>query len=79
MKTTTTDHRALGTTSALDSAVAKIFRRIVPIFAIMMLCNQLNRSNIGYAQEHLEARPDEHSRRRTSSRGRRVRHSPATR
>jgi len=33
--------------SALDSAVAKIFRRIVPLFAIMMMCNQLNRSNIG--------------------------------
>ncbi|MDF3305317.1 MFS transporter [Rhodococcus sp. T2V] len=41
--------------SALDSAVAKIFRRVVPLFAIMMMCNQLNRSNIGYAQTHLEA------------------------
>ncbi|MEU6128450.1 MFS transporter [Saccharopolyspora sp. NPDC047091] len=43
------------TPAPLDSAVAKIFRRIVPIFAVMMLCNQLNRSNIGYAQEHLAA------------------------
>lgn len=40
--------------SALHSAVAKIFRRIVPLFAIMMMCNQLDRSNIGYAQRHLE-------------------------
>ncbi|MFF7650911.1 MFS transporter [Streptomyces sp. NPDC007983] len=30
-------------------------RRVTPLFAIMMMCNQLNRSNIGYAESHLEA------------------------
>ncbi|MCR3722003.1 MULTISPECIES: MFS transporter [Prauserella salsuginis group] len=39
----------------LESATSKIMRRIVPLFAVMMLCNQLNRSNIGYAQHYLEA------------------------
>ncbi|AXG81271.1 MFS transporter [Streptomyces paludis] len=39
----------------LLSATGKILRRVVPLFAIMMMCNQLNRSNIGYAQSHLEA------------------------
>lgn len=42
-------------TPAVDSAVAKIFRRVVPLFIIMLICNQLNRSNIGYAREYLEA------------------------
>ncbi|MGW7520758.1 MFS transporter [Streptomyces sp. NPDC054796] len=40
--------------SPLDSAVAKVFRRVVPLFVVMLICNQLNRSNIGYAQTHLE-------------------------
>ena len=40
---------------AVDSAVSKIFRRVVPLFIVMLICNQLNRSNIGYAQTHLEA------------------------
>ncbi|WP_093799919.1 MFS transporter [Streptomyces sp. Wb2n-11] len=39
----------------VDSAVAKVFRRVVPLFIVMLICNQLNRSNIGYAQVHLEA------------------------
>lgn len=39
---------------ALDSAVAKFYRRMVPLFIIMLICNQLNRANIGYAQEYLE-------------------------
>lgn len=39
----------------LESATGKIMRRVVPLFAVMMLCNQLNRSNIGYAQHYLEA------------------------
>ncbi|WP_435118732.1 MFS transporter [Amycolatopsis thermoflava] len=39
----------------LDTAVGKVFRRVVPLFVVMLICNQLNRSNIGYAQEHLEA------------------------
>ncbi len=41
--------------SPVDSAVAKVFRRVVPLFIVMLICNQLNRSNIGYAQVHLEA------------------------
>ncbi|WP_072688998.1 MFS transporter [Rhodococcus marinonascens] len=43
------------TKTSLDSAVSKIFRRVVPLFIIMLICNQLNRSNIGYAREYLEA------------------------
>jgi MFS family permease len=39
----------------LDRATGKILRRVVPLFAVMMLCNQLNRANIGYAQQHLQA------------------------
>lgn len=41
--------------SPVDSAVSKVFRRVVPLFVVMLICNQLNRSNIGYAQVHLEA------------------------
>ena len=41
--------------SSLDSAVSKIFRRVVPLLIVMLICNQLNRSNIGYAQKYLEA------------------------
>jgi MFS family permease len=40
---------------SLDSAVSKIFRRVVPLLVIMLICNQLNRSNVGYAQKYLEA------------------------
>ncbi|GAF48194.1 sugar phosphate permease [Rhodococcus wratislaviensis] len=45
----------LAVSPAVDSAVSKIFRRVVPLFIVMLICNQLNRSNIGYAQTHLEA------------------------
>ncbi|UIX29234.1 MFS transporter [Streptomyces sp. GQFP] len=41
--------------AAVHSAASKILRRVVPVFAVMMMCNQLNRSNIGYAQDRLEA------------------------
>ncbi|MGY1620778.1 MFS transporter [Geodermatophilus sp. SYSU D00965] len=41
--------------AALSSAVGKFFRRVVPLFIVMLICNQLNRSNIGYAEAHLEA------------------------
>jgi len=44
-----------GRTPGVDAAVSKIFRRVVPLFIVMLICNQLNRSNIGYAQTHLEA------------------------
>lgn len=46
---------SLPASGPLDTAVAKVFRRVVPLFVVMLICNQLNRSNIGYAQEHLEA------------------------
>jgi MFS family permease len=39
----------------LNLAVGKVFRRVVPLFVVMLICNQLNRANIGYAQVHLEA------------------------
>jgi MFS family permease len=34
-------------------ATKKFFKRVLPVMLIMLVCNQLNRSNIGYAQEHL--------------------------
>jgi MFS family permease len=40
---------------AVQSAVSKFYKRMVPLFVVMLICNQLNRSNIGYAQEYLEA------------------------
>jgi len=39
----------------LASAIKKFFRRVLPIMLVMLVCNQLNRSNIGYAQDHLQA------------------------
>lgn len=39
----------------LTSATRKFFRRVLPIMLVMLVCNQLNRSNIGYAQDHLQA------------------------
>ncbi|GAA2796154.1 MFS transporter [Crossiella cryophila] len=35
--------------------MGKVFRRVVPLFIVMLICNQLNRGNIGYVQRHLEA------------------------
>ncbi|WP_338596159.1 MFS transporter [Saccharopolyspora sp. SCSIO 74807] len=40
---------------ALATAIGKVFRRVVPLFVLMLICNQLNRSNIGYAETYLEA------------------------
>ena len=37
------------------TATKKFFRRVLPIMLVMLVCNQLNRSNIGYAQAQLEA------------------------
>ena len=37
------------------TATKKFFRRVLPIMLFMLVCNQLNRSNIGYAQAQLEA------------------------
>ncbi|MDQ1595975.1 MAG: hypothetical protein QOH40_2531 [Arthrobacter pascens] len=39
----------------LASATKKFFRRVLPIMLVMLVCNQLNRSNIRYAQDHLQA------------------------
>lgn len=39
---------------AVTSAVSKFYRRMVPLFIVMLVCNQLNRANIGYAREYLE-------------------------
>ncbi|HSL35851.1 MAG TPA: MFS transporter [Arthrobacter sp.] len=39
----------------LATATKKFFRRVLPIMLVMLVCNQLNRSNIGYAQAQLEA------------------------
>ncbi|MBK0867877.1 MFS transporter [Saccharopolyspora sp. HNM0986] len=39
---------------ALATAIGKVFRRVVPLFVLMLICNQLNRSNIGYAETYLE-------------------------
>lgn len=36
-------------------ATRKFFRRVLPIMLVMLVCNQLNRSNIGFAHDHLEA------------------------
>ena len=44
-------------TAVLDlaSATRKFFKRVLPVMLVMLVCNQLNRSNIGYAQDHLQA------------------------
>lgn len=39
----------------LASATRKFFRCVLPTMLVLLVCNQLNRSNIGYAHEHLEA------------------------
>ena len=39
----------------LATATKKFSRRVLPIMLVMLVCNQLNRSNIGYAQAQLEA------------------------
>jgi hypothetical protein len=41
-------------TAVTDVALAtkKFFKRVLPITLVMLVCNQLNRSNIGYAHEH---------------------------
>lgn len=41
--------------TAVAFATTKFFRRVLPILLVMLVCNQLNRSNIGYAQEHLQS------------------------
>ncbi|WP_267716003.1 MFS transporter [Streptomyces sp. CoH17] len=40
---------------AVATASRKIYRRIIVLFALMMMLNQIDRSNIGFVQEDLEA------------------------
>ncbi|MBN9792644.1 MFS transporter [Pseudonocardia sp. TMWB2A] len=39
----------------LRSAVAKFFRRAMPLLVVMLVINQMDRTNIGFVQKHLEA------------------------
>ncbi|GLY70517.1 MFS transporter [Amycolatopsis taiwanensis] len=38
---------------ALAGAVRKVSRRVVPLFIVMLICNQIDRGNISFAQKHL--------------------------
>lgn len=40
---------------AVQSAVAKIFRRVVPLFFVMFVANYMDRVNLGFAQDQLRA------------------------
>ncbi|MGW0711795.1 MFS transporter [Streptomyces sp. NPDC002643] len=40
---------------AVQSAIRKIFRRVVPLFFIMFVANYMDRVNIGFAQDQLRA------------------------
>ncbi|MFC9535981.1 MFS transporter [Streptomyces sp. NPDC056975] len=40
---------------AVATASRKIYRRVIVLFALMMMLNQIDRSNIGFAQEDLDA------------------------
>ncbi|MCX5557613.1 MFS transporter [Streptomyces sp. NBC_00038] len=40
---------------AVQSAIHKIFRRVVPLFFIMFVANYMDRVNLGFAQEQLRA------------------------
>lgn len=38
----------------LDRAIGKVMRRTVPLFFVMLVCNQLDRTNISFASHHLK-------------------------
>ena len=40
---------------ALDSGISKIYRRVVPFLAFMFVLSFLDRTNIGYVREYLQA------------------------
>ncbi len=40
---------------AVQSAVHKIFRRVVPLFFVMFVANYMDRVNLGFAQDELRA------------------------
>ncbi|WP_414449655.1 MFS transporter [Burkholderia sp. 22PA0099] len=46
---------ALAPASPLGRAVAKIERRVLPLFVIMFIVNYIDRVNIGFVREHLAA------------------------
>lgn len=50
MSTATTDEHP-----AVATASKKIYRRVIVLFALMMMLNQIDRSNIGFVQEDLNA------------------------
>jgi MFS family permease len=41
---------------AVATASRKIYRRVIVLFALMMMLNQIDRSNIGFVQDDLDAR-----------------------
>ncbi|MFI5660453.1 MFS transporter [Streptomyces sp. NPDC051684] len=41
--------------AAVQSAVRKIFRRVVPLFFVMFVANYMDRVNLGFAQDQLRA------------------------
>ena len=38
----------------LNDAVAKVKRRILPLFIVMFIVNYLDRVNVGFIQQHLK-------------------------
>ncbi|MEV0205410.1 MFS transporter [Streptomyces sp. NPDC050788] len=40
---------------AVESAIRKIFRRVVPLFFVMFVANYMDRVNLGFAQDELRA------------------------
>lgn len=44
-----------GAFPAVQSAVRKIFRRVVPLFFVMFVANYMDRVNLGFAQDELRA------------------------
>ncbi len=42
-------------TASLDSAISKIYKRIVPFLMLMFILSFLDRTNIGYVREYLQA------------------------
>ena len=46
-------HRAIDHQQLISSAVGKFFRRIIPMLAVMLIINQIDRSNIGFIKAEL--------------------------
>ena len=54
MTTTTTESSNRTREAHLASAIAKFFKRIIPMLAIMLIINQIDRSNIGFIKAELQ-------------------------